>query len=564
MSGRDRSWAAGARVALLLWMLGFGARAHAQVEPELAPDPGVGRDALPQLIDVGVLPTPAPGHAALAAALGYGYTEGVLGEDESHHRGNLSLAAGYAMLRWLSVAARFDTRYDQQSGGVDDGDDGVLGATRILARGGAVLTPRAWLGGELVLRAPPAADITLGFATLGFDLRALGTYVLSPRTLLGASAGFRLDRSDNAVDGIARLSGADRVALAASSANAVLIGFGATHVLGRVRVLAELGWDVLVGSSAPSLGRSPLRLAVGGRYALARDLQLELIAAVSPSGRPRFGASDPPLPLDPRFTLTAGIAYAFYAGALPGTATATSNVHGRVVGSDGEPIAGADLRIGARVVQSGEDGAFALRAVARGERVLQVSAQGYATRSISLRLAQPTHELGELLLLSSLGALRGRVLDANGVVVPGARVSIASAGRDVLCDASGSFALDKLPAGRLELYVQAAQWEPITVPVVVAPGRELQLDLVLRDQLPVGQIRGTVRGPHGEPVMAEIAVEELTVRETTGDDGTFALDVQPGHYTVTVSAIGFERDRREVDVEHNGVTVLLIDLRAAQ
>jgi hypothetical protein len=148
--------------------------------------------------------------------------------------------------------------------------------------------------------------------------------------------------------------------------------------------------------------------------------------------------------------------------------------------------------------------------------------------------------------------------------VPGARVSIASADRDVICDETGSFALDHLPPGALELYVQAAQWEPITVPVVVLPGRELQLDLVLRDQLPVGQIRGTVRGPHGEPVLGEVTVEELSVRETTGADGTFALDVQPGHYTVTVSAVGFERDRREVDVEHNGVTVLLIDLRAAQ
>jgi hypothetical protein len=568
MSGRERSWVAGARgwviAAGLLLTIGASPRAHAQVEAELGPDPGIGRDALPQLIDVGALPTPAPGHAALAAGLGYGVAESVLGEDESHQRTGLRLAAGYAVLRWLSVAARFDTRYDWQSGGADDGDDGVLGSTRLLARGGAELAPRAWLGGELALRAPPAADITLGFATLGFDARALGSYVLSTQTTLAASLGFRLDNSDQAVDGLDRLSGADRVALSASSANAVLLGFGAVHALGKLRLLAELGWDVLVGATAPSIGRSPLRLEVGARYALARDLQLELTAAVSPSARPGFGPDDPPLPIDPRFALGAGIAYAFYAGALPGTATATSNVHGRVVGVDGEPIAGADLQIGSRVVQSGPDGAFALRGVARGEQQLAASADGYVARRVALRLTSPRTELGDLLLVSNFGALRGRVLDANGVVVPGARVSIASAGRDVTCDQNGSFALDRLPPGTLELYVQAAQWEPITVPVLVMPGRELQVDLVLREQLPVGQIRGTVRGPHGEPVMAEVLVEELSVRESTGDDGTFTLDVQPGHYTVTVSAVGFDRDRREVDVEHNGVTVLLIDLRAAQ
>ena len=51
--------------------------------------------------------------------------------------------------------------------------------------------------------------------------------------------------------------------------------------------------------------------------------------------------------------------------------------------------------------------------------------------------------------------------------------------------------------------------------------------------------------------------------DTTGD-GTFALDVQPGHYTVMVTAEGFDPERREVDVEHNGVTVLLIDLRGTR
>src|SRR5690348_16263381 len=130
MCCRGRSWVAGARgwvIAAGLVLTSGATTGHAQVDPELGPDPGIGRDALPQLIDVGVVPTPAPGHAALAAGLGYGVTESVLGEDEGHQRAGLSLAAGYAVLRWLSVAARFDTRYDWQSGGRDDGDDGVLG-----------------------------------------------------------------------------------------------------------------------------------------------------------------------------------------------------------------------------------------------------------------------------------------------------------------------------------------------------------------------------------------------------------------------------------------------------
>jgi hypothetical protein len=167
-------------------------------------------------------------------------------------------------------------------------------------------------------------------------------------------------------------------------------------------------------------------------------------------------------------------------------------------------------------------------------------------------------------LAANIGALRGRVLDANGSVVDGARVSVNSAGREATCDTRGNFEFDSLPAGTLELYVQAPQWAPVVVPVIVLPGQELQLDVVLREQLPIGQIRGTVRGAGGEPVLAEITIEELQVRETSAEDGTFALDVQPGRYTVTVSATGYAREQREVDVEHNGVTVLLIDLRGAR
>jgi hypothetical protein len=539
---------------------------HAQqADTELAAQLGIGRSALPELVDVGLLPTPSPGHAALAASLGYGYTEDVLAADEDHHRAGLSLAAGYALLRWLSVATRFDLRYDTQSGGPDDGDDGVLGATRLLARGGQQVAPHSWLGGELGVRFAPAADLALGVSTLGLDLRALGTHALGPATVLSAGAGFRLDRSDNGVDGFERLSAADRLALGASQSNAVLLGFGAAHSWGAFTALGELGWDLLVGSAAPVATRSPMRVVLGGRYALLRDVQLEVLLGLSPSGRPSIGPGAALVPVEPRVWLSSALAYSFFAGALPGTTASTrATVRGRVVDQRGAAISGASISLGAQRVRSAKDGAFVLRGVPPGDATLNVGARGYGAESAALRLRPEAYDLGEVALAANIGALRGRVLDANGSVVDGARVSVNSAGREATCDARGNFEFDSLPAGTLELYVQAPQWAPVVVPVIVLPGQELQLDVVLREQLPIGQIRGTVRGAGGEPVLAEITIEELQVRETSAEDGTFALDVQPGRYTVTVSATGYAREQREVDVEHNGVTVLLIDLRGAR
>lgn len=161
------------------------------------------------------------------------------------------------------------------------------------------------------------------------------------------------------------------------------------------------------------------------------------------------------------------------------------------------------------------------------------------------------------------GSLRGQVVDSEGAPVPGARVVVGSLGRELSCDAEGRFALDELPLGPLELYAQAPQWQPVTLRVEVAPGvAEVRVALV--ERLPLAQIRGTVRGKYAAPVAAEVSVAPLGTTLHAGEDGTFVLDVAPGQYQVTITAPGYELQQRQVEVEHNGVTVLLVDLRSAE
>ena len=53
-------------------------------------------------------------------------------------------------------------------------------------------------------------------------------------------------------------------------------------------------------------------------------------------------------------------------------------------------------------------------------------------------------------------------------------------------------------------------------------------------------------------------------RTLTTKDGRFEADVAPGSYEVTITAPGYETQRRRVEVEQNGVTLLNADLRSAR
>jgi len=87
--------------------------------------------------------------------------------------------------------------------------------------------------------------------------------------------------------------------------------------------------------------------------------------------------------------------------------------------------------------------------------------------------------------------------------------------------------------------------------------------LTLHRKLPSGQIRGLIRSFKGVGLDAEVKIEpgDKTLR---AKDGRFEADVAPGTYEVTITAPGFETQRRRVDVEQNGVTLLNADLRGSR
>src|SRR5581483_3817272 len=84
-----------------------------------------------------------------------------------------------------------------------------------------------------------------------------------------------------------------------------------------------------------------------------------------------------------------------------------------------------------------------------------------------------------------------------------------------------------------------------------------------------GQLRGQVRSFRGSAVTADVEIEpvasaEASVRRLRAEAGRFQVDVVPGTYEVRIAAPGYVSQRRRVQVEPNGVTLLNVDLKGAR
>ncbi len=112
---------------------------------------------------------------------------------------------------------------------------------------------------------------------------------------------------------------------------------------------------------------------------------------------------------------------------------------------------------------------------------------------------------------------------------------------------------------------QAVAAAPATEPrIAQAPALAPQPPVPVAPNLPPGQIRGRVRSLRGKALRAQIEVLPLGQKLETDAKGAFVIDVPPGHYSVVVRAEGHEQQERPAEVEQNGVTILVVDLRRSK
>jgi hypothetical protein len=452
----------------------------------------------------------APIGPTLLASAGYGYTEAVLGMGDAHHRIAGALTLDERPLPWLAFALRLDGRYDAHVIPGQPTDTGLVGDPRLYAR-----VDQAWAGGlRLGARAglwlPGRNAPSIDWGALSPELLGVASYVAPSMPIaVTINAGYRLDRSAHSAPDAPLLSASDRLALEVSAFDQVLAGVAVTLGRGSAQGFVEASADLLVGAGAPAAKTSPIFLGGGGRFAVARSVQLEAEVEVSPSSRPDVAPSAPLVPIPPRVAAWLGLAYHF--GATP----------------EAPPPAPPPV-------------APAAAPPPRPPRTVEL-----------------------------VGHVAGS--DAGQLTELHVEVKSGDAPQDVTIEADGRFRVEGKPGEELTVSAEAAGYLPGQATITLAQEAPNHVELTLERRPPRGQIRGLIRSLRGTAVAAEISVEPEAAAETSGpapepqhlkaEAGRFEIDVPPGHYRVTIAAPGFEIQKRKVDVEENGVTLLNVDLR---
>ncbi|HRC56787.1 MAG TPA: carboxypeptidase regulatory-like domain-containing protein [Kofleriaceae bacterium] len=463
------------------------------------PESVLGTGAMPgglQVADAAVLPAHRLGMTTLAS---FGYRQDLLASGHRLRRGAGSLALSYSLTSWLSLGLALDGRYDRHYGIDPSGEDGYVGDSRLHARV-AFARGRLRVGAQLGLWVPGKDAPSFAFSATTVELRGLASAQLG-LVDLSLNAGFRLDNSAASVDDPERLTLQDQVSLGVSDFHAVTLGARAALPLRRVFVAAELSADRFVGSDAPP---ATVRGALSAGARLTRSVSLfgylQLASAADPSAQLMTTGTVPLLPYESRVTLGLGLAARFGGEAAP-------VVKRQLVVDEGKPT----------------------------------------------QVDRPKE-----------AALTGLVVDDAGEPLVGAKVTVQTGDRKdtTVTDRGGRFRVDALPLGSAKITVELAGKKTRETTLALEGGEAAVPRLQLDPDLPPGELRGNVRARVGGRAIAgaTVTVEPGGFSAVTAADGSFALEVPPGKYTVTTSAAGYAPQVIEAVVDQEGVTVKFINL----
>jgi hypothetical protein len=469
--------------------------------PAAAPAPGVvlGYGAMPGgQLTAAAQPVPA-GQVGLAAFGSFGFRDELLGAGHRYTRSGDSLSLAYSPLRLLTLGLTIDGRYDSHSGAAVPDEDGYVGDPRLLVRVAAPAGPVS-LGAQARVWFPGNDAPSVDFGATTVELRALASFAAGPTTL-SLNGGYRLDRSGKSVEHPEKLSREDQVSLGVSNFDAAVASAMVFVPLGRAFVGVEGGADLFLGSGHPDptfRGLLSGGVRLGGATSLVAFVQYARVAELAMDANPV-----PLIPYDPAFNFGLGFEGRFGGGAAGGAAPRKPYVVTDTPKDKPAPV---------------------------------------------VRLA----------------AVSGTVLDDAGAPVVGAKVTVTTEKKtgNAVTDARGKYKIGELSVGPATIDIEVANKKPqqlsLTLVEGANPAPQVQLDPVL----PPGELRGNVRGRAGGRAIAgaKIVVTPGDYAATSGPDGTFALTLPPGKYTMTTTADGFAPQVIEAVVDQEGVTVKFVNL----
>ncbi len=448
-------------------------------------------------------------HITISGQGGYGLTESVGDIDGAHHRLYGKAAVGGSLLKWLGFGLSLEGYLDNHPDDEEGADSTLIGKPHLNLRAGHALTKMIQLGADFDLWIPGAKAPSLKGSASTLNSRLL--FALSPEGefwTVAAALGFRLDNSANAAPPNDTMRTGDRISLGMSEYNAVLLGLGSSLRFSSMELLLELTADVLVGDGAPT-GSSPLRVAVGGRYHIFDGLAAELMTESHVAKRPPLDTDDPLSPVEPRFSLLAGLRYSFL-------------IDKPAPPPDTDPLI--------------ED---------------------------KPPLDEPQKPPAEPVV--ELTRLEGRVVNTENNPIGGAVVRIAAGDKELETTTTpeGAYAFDGVPVGPATLTVITEGFDEDTRELTVTKGMPPVEPHILKEieSSQASQLRGVIRSIDGKQLRASILIKPGNIELETDDSGYFTQDLAPGRYTVLIKCKGYKRQTRKVEIEENSVTILNADLR---
>ncbi|HUJ60357.1 MAG TPA: carboxypeptidase-like regulatory domain-containing protein [Kofleriaceae bacterium] len=508
--------------------------AWAQADVSASAEPGPSDEAPAQGVVYGAMPggIHAPSAEVLPRGVievsmlsGYGYRKGLLGPDEHFDRALGDIAFAYAPTDLLTLALSFDGRYDVHYGIPVSGDDGLVGDPHLFARL-AKAVGAARIGAQLDIWFPGAKAPSITGSATSVDARLLGGFAVGPGTL-SLDVGFRLDNSIKSAGEYGKLSLQDRVSLGVSDYDEVMAGALLAFPAGKAWLGVEGTLEAFVGSPT-NAGDATLRegsLLVRGGVTAGFHVT-------------------------PVWSLAAYVEVA----KVPGIELAQIMANSIPI-IPYEPVVTAGLGLEARF-----GGPHRASPIAEKDCHKHVPPDCPAVK------------------VPLTADITGSVVDDAGKPVVAAKVAVTlknSSVAPVTTDDKGNYAFKGVPIGTsidgrpsleetgVELAVTVDGKKPGSASIAqVAPGDNVVPPIKLEPLVQPAKLKGIVRArATGKPVPAATITLDPGDKKLEPDrDGSFAIELPPGQYKITVTAKGFATQELEISLAPNDVAIKNIDL----
>ena len=243
-------------------------------------------------------------------------------------------------------------------------------------------------------------------------------------------------------------------------------------------------------------------------------------------------------------------------------------IRGIVRDPSGAPVGGATVSLhrdpkSGQVVTADNRGRFVFEPMEPAKLTLEARAPGFAPSAPARSLYTPGQEADIPLTLQEISGISGRIVDAAGKPIEGARVRVGRGGSrnrptDVLSDDDGAFEIEGLDRGKHWVSASKGTYATATKEGVKPPMRDIELVLLTQ-----GSIAGIVTKTGGGPV-SEFVVEIVSLKpkgvsrakpvgESTrfrDDRGRYELsDLDPGSYKLAIRTGSSESATITVAVE---------------